>query len=104
MFYAIMAAAAAAVCLSGDVVVCWSPVDPHSTIISRLRALQGDHIEVVWEPGAKPVHMQVGSSPNIGVKQLAGCAKRRWVEAGMCLSCTGQGADWNHKTGRQAAV
>ncbi|WIA35662.1 hypothetical protein OEZ86_004074 [Tetradesmus obliquus] len=43
----------------GDIVVCSSPIDPHSTIISRLRAVPGQHVQIEQTPGSKPSHYQV---------------------------------------------
>jgi hypothetical protein len=52
--------------LAGDIVVCSSPIDPHSTIVSRLRAVPGQHIQMQQQPGSKPAHMQVGVSVAAG--------------------------------------
>lgn len=47
---------------AGDIVVCWSPTDPHSHITSRLRAVPGQLVQQQQQqPGyKKPVMIQVG--------------------------------------------
>jgi hypothetical protein len=49
-------------CLPGDIVVCSSPIDPHSTIVSRLRAVPGQQIQMEQQLRGKPTHMQVSAA------------------------------------------